>query len=480
MSTELERLGTELAGVKMRTPVGLGAIVEADYRGKKTPEEWAEMILKTVGAGVGQVTIATISYITPEEEKRLTERVRAEEEEYRVPMWERQKPPIYPNTDYSKIGFYSNYGFQGVGQFFPGIRMDPSSRGKEEMKKAVMAILKERLPDDVPIIGSVTGYGSTPEGWLPCVKAAEQWGADLIELNASCPFPAGFAEYVDWYIEERWPARYPGPGLLLRPNLFERIVKEAVKAVSVPVGIKFSPEIGFPECIVLARRYRDAGARYITTLNSAITIIPPDIYNRGKPRTPHLSGNIICGANGPFLRLANYKMVGSIARFVPGLDIMAIGGIEEPEHVIEFLMLGANAVQQVTAPMLKGRRLFRREIAFLKDFLEEQGYGSVREFIGLHQPYLTGSEMVYTTEEVKYIAETDVSLCDGCGTCVDMPTCMASEIIDKKGIVDPERCEGCGWCVYGCPKRARKMVRTAGIGALFRSEFDRSKFGHEH
>ena len=460
MRLDFEGLETELAGVKMRTPISLGAIVDAEYRGKKNVQEWVDMILKTIDAGAGQITIATISYISPEDEAHLMKIVRAEKEENRVPSWQRQNPPVFPNTDYSTVGFSSKSGFHGIGMFVPGIRMDPAARGKADMKKEVMAILKEKLPKNVPIIGSVTGYGSIPEGWLPCVKAAEQWGADLIELNASCPIPTGFAEYIEWYSEESWPARYPGAGLLLKPNLFEKIVRESAKAVRVPIGVKFSPEVGFPDCVVLARRYRDAGAKYITTLNSATTIVPPDIYNRGKPKTPHLSGNIIAGANGPFLRLTNYKMVGSIAKYAPGIDMMAVGGIETPEHVIEFLMLGANAVQQATTVMLKGRNLFREEIVFLKKFLKEQGYHSVKELIGIHQQYLKGSEEVYALEKVKYVAQTDVALCKGCKICTDMPTCMASYMEGKKGLVDKERCEGCGWCIFGCPEGARRLVRV--------------------
>lgn len=460
MNLDFDGLETELAGKKMRTPISLGATVDNDYRGKRNAQEWAEMILKTVDAGAGQVTIATISAISDQEEEKLKALVRAEREEYRVSAWEKKGFPNRPTTDNSQLGFSSQAGFQGIGMFFPGIRMDPPGRKKEGLKKSVMAILKDRLPENVPLIGSVTGYGCLPEGWLPCVKAAEQWGADIIELNAACPIPTGFSEYIDWYVEENWPARYPGAALLLRPARFEKIIREAVQAVRVPIGIKFSPEIGFPECVVLAKRYRDAGAKYITTLNSATTIIPPDIYRRGQPATPHLSGNIICGANGPFLRLTNYKMVGSIAKHVPGIDLLAVGGIETPEHVVEFLMLGAKAVQQTTMAMLKGRNLFRQEIAFLRKFLKDQGYRSITELIGLHQPYLSGSELVYPTEVVKYLAKTDLERCNGCGICCDMPTCMASHLENRKGIVDPGRCEGCGWCVYGCPQKARYLEPT--------------------
>lgn len=457
---DFEGLETEVAGVRMRTPIGLGAVVEQGFYGKRNSEEWAEMLLKTVDAGAGQVTVATISYMTPEEHKELTKLVRSEKEEYRVPAWQKQKPSIFPKTDNSKLYLSSQYGFDAtaVELFIPGIRMDGGRN--ELMKKEVMAILKDKLPDDVPIIGSVTGFGSLPEGWLPCVKAAEEWGADLIELNSSCPIPMGFGEYIDWFTEHKWPARYPGAGLLGVPDLFEKIVRESVKAVHVPIGVKFSADVGYPFSVVVAKRYMDAGAKYITTLNATATILPPDIYNRGKPITPHISGNTICGVGGPALRIENYKMVGALAKHVPGIDVVALGGITTPEHVVEFLMLGAKATEQVTAVCTQGLRLFRKEIAFLKNFLKKQGYGSIKDLIGLHQQYLTACELIHGTEDIKYVAETDDLLCTGCGICAENPCCMASYLENGMGTVDIERCAGCGWCVQACPEKARKLVRV--------------------
>lgn len=451
---DFEGLETEVAGVNMRTPIGLGAVVERKYRGKRNAEEWADMIMKTVDAGAGMVTIATISYMPPEDRKELMGLVRVEKEEYREPAWRKPRPKIRMDQV-----IMSPHGFQALSMFEPGIRMDPERCGGEGMKKEVMAILKEKLPNDIPIIGSVTGYGSLPEGWLPCVKAAEEWGADLIELNASCPIPSGFAEYLNWYTAKEWPARYPGAGLLLRTHLFEKIIQDSAKAVRVPVGVKLSPELGFPQCAIFANQFKSAGAKFITTLNSATTICPPDIYNRGKPIVPHVSKNIICGANGPFLRLTNYKFVGTIANFVPGIDIIALGGIETPEHIVEFLMLGANAAEEVTAAMIQGRGLFRRQITFLKNFLRTQGYSSIKEIIGLHQQYLECSELI-TFEDVKYVAQTDPSLCTGCGICADIPVCMASYMENGVALVDAERCDGCGWCTYVCPQKARKLVRV--------------------
>ena len=460
MTLNVEGLETEVAGVKMATPIGFGAVVAQGWYGKKNPEDWARMLLRTVEAGSGQVTIATISYMEPEERKKLDKLVREEKEEYKVPAWQKRKPSIFPKTDNSKLHMTSPYGLDGCGMelFIPGIRMDGARL--EEWKKEAMSILKDKLPENVPIIGSVTGFGSLPEGWLPSVRAAEEWGADIIELNPTCPIPFGFGEYIDWFVEKKWPARYPGAGLSAVPEVFEKIVKAAAEEVKVPIGVKLSADVGYPQVVVSARHYRDAGAKYITTMNATGTILPPDIYNHGKPITPHISGNTFLGVGGPALRIDNYKITAAIAKHAPGIDIIALGGITTPEHVVEFLMLGANATEQVTAVCLEGMRLFKKEIGFLKNFMKKQGYDSIKDMIGLHQKYLIPAELIYGTEEVKYLAVTDPAKCTGCGICTENPCCSGTYMEGKIAKVDPDRCEACGWCIQACPEKARKLVNV--------------------
>jgi dihydroorotate dehydrogenase len=76
---------------------------------------------------------------------------------------------------------------------------------------------------------------------------------------------------------------------------------------------------------------------------------------------------------GEWLRPIVYKQIACIARFVPGIDIMACGGIGKPEHVVESMMLGAKAVEMVTPVLFKGRKLLTRDVRFLEKYMEEQG-----------------------------------------------------------------------------------------------------------
>ncbi len=167
-----------------------------------------------------------------------------------------------------------------------------------------------------------------------------------------------------------------------------------VAAVKIPVGAKFSAEVGFPRIVDMARRVKAAGAKYIHVGGAAVGIAPPDIYNGGKPLWPFIDGNPFCLTSGSWMRRVCYRDVAAVARFVPGLDIVASGGLVTPEHCVEAMMLGATVTQLCAGVMEQGRSLLRRSNAFLQDFLAEQGYSGAQELIGLGQPYIKYPEDV--------------------------------------------------------------------------------------
>ena len=65
------------------------------------------------------------------------------------------------------------------------------------------------------------------------------------------------------------------------PDVVEEIVRAVVAAVDIPVGAKFSAEVGFPRIVGVARRVKAAGAKYIHVGGAAVGIAPPDIYDGG-------------------------------------------------------------------------------------------------------------------------------------------------------------------------------------------------------
>lgn len=446
-------LEVTFAGLKFRSPIGVGA-VGRPFGKSVTPELHAEVLLKHVEAGAGYIVIPAGGYATQETIRKIEARAKPEERRSSFPSGMRII------RAYTPVGPYG-YGVEGIYTLGWAGFMDTES-GKERTQdaEAVMKIVKERKPKDVRIIINTLGYGDLPDSYVDSAKRWEQLGADLIELNLSCPGQPTMRNAVEDFQEKRFAARWYGSVIGELPDIVENITREVAKAVSIPVGVKLSPETGLLRVVGLARRIRDAGAKWVQSVNCGISIAPPDIYNRGKPVWPFTDGNPFVGIAGSWLRPQSYKHVAAVARFAPGIDIAAAGGLMTPEHCVEVMMLGARQVQLCTGIIEKGRKLIRQCDSFLKKFMVEQGYRSVEEIIGLGQQYIKYLEEVDRSVGGEVVAVIDDTKCTNCGVCTDQ-FCVALYREDGQVKVNEKNCNGCGCCMTGCPVDAIKLVRVA-------------------
>jgi dihydropyrimidine dehydrogenase (NAD+) subunit PreA len=443
-----------MAGVHFRSPIGVAAVgnafgKELYHDPKVHAEANAKILLDHVRAGAGYVYLQ-FQYITDATLKKLRERARPEETHY-IPRKGFQPKCLKVETPVAP------YGVEGmhfvVSPFWNTAEM---ARNVGPGKEMILRILKEKLPEGVPIIANVSGQSDCADTYVDPARRAEELGADLVEINFSCPMPAAMSGAVDDFFQNRFPARFQGSLIGEDPDLVGGITRAVVDAVRVPVGAKLSPEIGFPRIVGIAKAIRDAGAKYVQVVNSGIGIAPPDIYNRGKSPWPFADGNFFTLASGPWLRMICYKDVAAIARFVPGIDIAASGGLVTPEHMVEVMMLGARHAQLCTGVIEQGRSLIRRSNDFMRNFMAEQGYNSVEELIGLGQEHIKFSENVnFMSGQV--ISELDHAKCSKCGRCID-GICLALYVEKGKIKVDPEKCAGCGGCIVTCPNDAFRLV----------------------
>jgi dihydroorotate dehydrogenase (NAD+) catalytic subunit len=191
----------------------------------------------------------------------------------------------------------------------------------------VEAFLAEKLPKLAALGATVIAnvWGDLEEDYVTVVRALE--GATAIaavELNISCP-----------------NVRQGGMLFGNSPPLTRSLVSKVRAATKRPLIVKLSPNA--PDLVESARAAHDAGADILSLVNTFVGMaVDPET---AKPRISFGTG----GLSGPAIRPLAVRMVYQVAKALPGVPLMGIGGIAELSDVLEFLAVGATAVQVGTA-----------------------------------------------------------------------------------------------------------------------------------
>jgi dihydroorotate dehydrogenase (NAD+) catalytic subunit len=158
-------------------------------------------------------------------------------------------------------------------------------------------------------------------------------------------------------------------------------VTAAVRRVTdLPLLVKLSPNVA--DVRPIARAIADAGADALTAVNtlSGIAVAP----SRRRP----LLGNIYGGLSGPAIKPVALRVVYEVAQVVD-LPIVAIGGVTELADVLDYLAVGAVAVQVGTA-IFADPGLPVRLIDELAATCLERGLDSYRPLVGTALPARPG------------------------------------------------------------------------------------------
>jgi dihydroorotate dehydrogenase (NAD+) catalytic subunit len=154
-------------------------------------------------------------------------------------------------------------------------------------------------------------------------------------------------------------------------------VTAAVRRVTdLPLLVKLSPNVA--DIRPIARAIADAGADALTAINtlSGIAVAPA----RDRP----LLGNIYGGLSGPAVKPVALRIVYEVAQAVR-IPIVAIGGVTELADVLDFLAVGAVAVQVGTA-IFADPTLPVRLVGELSEECRRRGLASYRDLIGSALP----------------------------------------------------------------------------------------------
>jgi dihydroorotate dehydrogenase (NAD+) catalytic subunit len=191
----------------------------------------------------------------------------------------------------------------------------------------VRAFVAEKLPVlrkfDTTVIANVFGY--TLEDYVEVIRVLEDAeGLAGYELNISCP-----------------NVKKGGMQFGSDPSCVAEVVRAARKAAAKrPLWVKLSPLV--TDIGLIARSAEEAGADALTVANTYPAMAID--FRSGKSRL----GNSTGGLSGPAIKPITLRLVWETKRAVK-TPIIGLGGVETVEDVLEYLSVGATAVQVGTA-----------------------------------------------------------------------------------------------------------------------------------
>jgi len=207
----------------------------------------------------------------------------------------------------------------------------------------------------VPLIVSV--YGFSENEYAVVAKKAVNAGADVVELNVSCP-----------HVKET------GSEIGQNPEVLSKVVRKVKAAVEKPVFVKLSPNV--TSIADIAEAAAKAGANALTAINTvkAMAIDP-------ETTMPILS-NRVGGLSGPAVKPIAVRCVYEIFERVK-VPIIGCGGVASWRDAVEFLLAGASAVQIGTAIATEGSNVFGKVTQGIDAYLKRKDFKSVGEVVGL-------------------------------------------------------------------------------------------------
>lgn len=222
----------------------------------------------------------------------------------------------------------------------------------------VEAFVQHKLPElrayDTAIIANV--FGETDAEYVEvCAKLDQAQGVHAIELNVSCPNvdEGGMIYGTD-------------------PRALERVTRACRRATRLPLIVKLSPNV--TDIRVTARAAEAGGADILSLVNTFVGMAV-DVERR-RPVLTKVSG----GLSGPAIRPLAVWMTWQ-ARQAVGLPLIGIGGVTCAEDALEFLLVGASAVQVGTANFVHPDAAVRVARG-LEAYLARHGIAAVRDVVG--------------------------------------------------------------------------------------------------
>lgn len=298
--------------------------------------------------------------------------------------------------------------------------------------------LKRNYPTKV-IIASIMGRNE--EEWEYLARKVTEAGADVIELNFSCP-----------NMEDKDAGMTIGQD----PALVRRFTEAACRGTDKPVLAKMTPNL--IDMCPPARAAMEGGAGGIAAINTISSITKVNLATLvPEPNVRGLSA--VGGYSGPAVKPIALRFISDMYNDPQLKDahISGMGGICDGLDAVEFLLMGAGSVQVTTAVMEYGYRIIDDLKDVLKYFMALHGFRKLSDFIGASSKTVVDSDEI-ERDTISYPV-FHPEKCLGCGRCYLSCRDGGHQAISfdpetRRPKIDGEKCVGCHLCLLVCPGEA--------------------------
>ncbi len=313
--------------------------------------------------------------------------------------------------------------------------MEQISENTPEENFAILKRLKQNYPTKV-IVASI--MGQTEEEWMDLAQRAEEAGADIIELNFSCP---------------QMRLANMGSDVGQNPELVAFYTGYVKHAVKIPVLAKMTPNITHISEPALAAYFSNAdGIAAINTIKS-VTMSHHAMVNgkrtisgySGRAVKPIALRHILELVTNPMLQKAQHRM-----------EYSGIGGIETWRDALDYIQLGCSNVQICTAVMQFGYRLIEDLILGMRTYMAQNNIQHLRDIVGSEiKTFARPSDLDRST---MVFPKFEHDKCNGCGRCYIACQDAGHQAIEFGADRQPKligtKCVGCHLCRLICPENA--------------------------
>lgn len=197
--------------------------------------------------------------------------------------------------------------------------------------------------------------GRSKEDYVEVVERLSEENIDMLEINISCP-----------------NVKAGGIAFGQKPEMAEEITRAVKEKAKQPVIMKLSPNV--TDITELAKAVEAGGADGVSLINT-LTGMKIDVN-----RKTFAIANQTGGMSGPCVKPVAVRMVYQVANAVK-IPVLGMGGIQNTEDALEFLMAGAAMVAVGTANFFNPY-VTSEIIDGLETYVEREGLANISEIIG--------------------------------------------------------------------------------------------------